>query len=87
MKIDEVLCFVLRANICSYFHSSFLHFFILSAAPPPELEDQDDDTEYNFYADHHEDEGEEFRTDRGVKIPRKCVYIVIAFFSKDFPFL
>ena len=41
---------------------------LLSGAPSHDGED--DDTEYNFYADQLEDEGEEFRTDRGVKIPR-----------------
>ena len=36
------------------------------------LDDQEDDTEYNFWAEKHDDhEKEEFRTDRGVKIPRK----------------
>lgn len=38
-----------------------------------EVEEQEDDTEYNFWADHHEDEKEEFRNDRGVKIPQREV--------------
>ncbi|XP_019855090.1 PREDICTED: GON-4-like protein [Amphimedon queenslandica] len=38
------------------------------------LDDQEDDTEYNFWAEKHDDlEKEEFRTDRGVKIPQKEV--------------
>ena len=38
---------------------------------PSELEDQEDDAEYNFWAEQLKDDKEEFRTDRGVKIPRK----------------
>ena len=43
-----------------------------TAADMSGLDDQEDDTEYNFWAEKHDDhEKEEFRTDRGVKIPRK----------------
>ena len=46
--------------------------FLYIAADVSGLDDQEDDTEYNFWAEKHDDlEKEEFRTDRGVKIPRK----------------
>lgn len=38
--------------------------------------DDQDDAEYNFLADQQEDEKEEFRNDRAVKISRKWVLVL-----------
>ena len=43
------------------------------------MEEQDDDTEYNFWADKPVDEKEEFRNDRAVRIPRTLTQLVAEF--------
>ena len=37
-----------------------------------ETDDENEDTEYNFMAEDHKEEQEEYRNDRAVRIPREC---------------
>lgn len=52
-------------------------FAAVAGSNTQEPDDQDDDTEYNFWSDQPEDEKEEFRNDKAVKIPRESIRVCI----------
>ena len=70
--VKSALVSVLVSVLVSALVSVLVSGVFSTATDLSTLEDQEDDTEYNFWAEKHDyHEKEEFRTDRGVKIPRK----------------